>query len=328
MERVPFLFPSHIASCVTRNNGINLHIACSVKSQVVNGQPFRRDGSVRSRGRSGQLSGAARQLGMTPSAVSRVVSRLEERLRVRLLVRSTRSLAPTPEGETYLAEARELVDRLADLEGRLARRDVPRGPLRVSSTVGFGAAVILPLVPDFLRAYPEVELDLTLDDGVIDLWQERTDLAIRSGRLPSSTLKARRIATMRRIVVASPDYLSRRGVPQVPGDLGRHDCLLYNFLPAEWEFVGPEGAIRQPVSGSFRGSDGTVLRHVCLAGHGLMKSGERALAADLAAGTLVEVLADWCSPEPEVIHAVFPGHPHLASRIRAFIDFMAERAGS
>ncbi|WP_169053333.1 LysR family transcriptional regulator [Falsirhodobacter xinxiangensis] len=272
----------------------------------------------------GSFSAAARQLGMTPSAVSRLVSRLEERLRVRLLVRSTRSLTPTPEGEAYLAEARELVDRLADLEGRLARRDVPRGPLRVSSTVGFGAAVILPLVPDFLRAFPEVELDLTLDDGVIDLWQERTDLAIRSGRLLSSTLKARRIATMRRIVVAAPDYLARRGVPETPADLQAHDCLLYNFLPSEWEFAGP---LRQPVRATFRGSDGTVLRHVCLAGLGLMKTGERAVAEDLAAGRLVEVLADCCPPEPEVIHAVFPGHPHLASRIRALIDFVADRAG-
>ncbi|MCZ0962661.1 LysR family transcriptional regulator [Paracoccus benzoatiresistens] len=278
----------------------------------------------------GSFSAAARQLGQTPSAVSRAITRLEERLRVRLLVRSTRSLTPTAEGEAYLAEARTLLDQLEDLESRIGQRArTPRGLLRVSVTVGFGAMVLVPLVPRFLETYPEVELDLTLSDAVVDLWQERTDVALRSGRLKSSALKARRIATMRRVVVASPDYLARRGIPRVPADLEAHACLRYNFMGHEWPFHDPRSGDRilQPVRGPLSASDGTILRQACLAGLGLMWSGDAVVAQDIAAGRLVEVLPDFAEPEPETIHAVFAGHPHLAVRIKAFIDFVHASVG-
>lgn len=275
----------------------------------------------------GSFSAAARELGMTPSAVSRLVARLEDRLRVRLLVRSTRSLRATVEGEAYLAEARELLDRLAEMEARMGDgSQIPRGPLRVNATVGFGALVVLPLVPRFMERFPEVELDLTLSDDVIDLWQGRVDLALRSGTLRASALKAQRVAVMRRVIVASPDYLARRGTPQVPSDLASHECLRYNFRPDGWHFRHPVSGERvvQPVAGRFLASDGTILRQVCLAGEGLMWTGNAVVAADLAAGRLVEVLADWVPPEPEPIHAVFPGHPHLALRIRAFVAFLQD----
>ncbi|WP_420006672.1 LysR family transcriptional regulator [Arenibacterium sp. LLYu02] len=277
----------------------------------------------------GSFSAAGRALGMTPSAVSRVVSRLEDRLQTRLLVRSTRALLPTPEGEAYVAEAREILDRLSEMEARMAQGAAPRGPLRVSATVGFGAQAVLPLVPRFLEMHPGIELDLTLTDGVIDLWQERVDLAIRSGTLRDSSLKARRVARMRRVVVGSPDYLARRGVPRVPADLERHDCLRYNFRSAGWPFRDPatDARVIQPVNGSFSGSDGTILRQVCLAGKGLMWTGDIVVAEDISCGRLVEVLADWQPPELEEIHAVFAGHPHLASRIRAFVDFLSESFG-
>ncbi|MEI4488330.1 LysR family transcriptional regulator [Frigidibacter sp. MR17.14] len=277
----------------------------------------------------GSFSAAGRALGMTPSAVSRVVSRLEDRLQTRLLVRSTRALTPTPEGEAYVAEARGILDRLAEMEARLAQGAAPSGLLRVSATVGFGAQAVLPLVPRFLAAHPGIELDLTLTDGVIDLWQERVDLAIRSGALRDSALKARRVARMRRVVVASPDYLALRGVPRVPGELTTHDCLRYNFRPGDWPFRDPATGARvlQPVRGPFSASDGTILRQVCLAGAGLMWTGDAVVAADLATGRLVEVLADWQPSEPEEIHAVFAGHPHLASRIRTFVDFLVAELG-
>lgn len=278
----------------------------------------------------GSFSAAARQLGLTPSAVSRAVTRLEDRLRVRLLVRSTRSLAPTAEGEAYLAEARVLLDQLEDMESRIGHRArMPRGLLRVSATVGFGAMVVVPLVPTFLEAYPEIELDLTLSDAVVDLWQERTDIALRSGRLKSSALKARRVATMRRVVVASPDYLARRGIPRVPADLSEHACLRYNFMGHDWPFHDPHSGKRilQPVRGPLAASDGTILRQACLAGLGLMWSGNAVIARDMAEGRLVEVLPDFSDPEPETIHAVFAGHPHLATRIKAFVDFLQVSVG-
>lgn len=276
------------------------------------------------------FSAAARELAMTPSAVSRLISRLEDRLRVRLLVRSTRNLTLTPEGEAYLGEARALLDRLAEMEARLTdgAQNTPRGPLRVSSSVGFGASVLLPLVPRFLACYPDIQLDLTLTDEVIDLWQERADLAIRYGGLRNSALMARLIARARRIVVAAPSYLKHHGTPKVPADLLHHHCLCYNFRPDEWTFHDRKTgqSVRQPVHGPFKGSDGTILREVCLAGMGLMSTGEQIVARELADGRLVEVLADWAPLELEQVHAVFPGHPHLATRIRAFIDFLVEHA--
>lgn len=278
----------------------------------------------------GSFSAAARQLGQTPSAVSRAVTRLEDRLRVRLLVRSTRSLTPTAEGEAYLAEARVLLDQLEDMESRIGQRArTPRGLLRVSATVGFGAMVVVPLVPGFLEAYPQVELDLTLSAAVVDLWQERTNIALRSGRLKSSALKARRLATMRRVVVASPDYLARRGIPRVPADLEGHACLRYNFMAPEWPFHDPRTGERilQPVRGPLAASDGTILRQACLAGLGLMWSGDAVIAGDIAEGRLGEVLPDFADPEAETIHAVFAGHPHLATRIRAYVDYLQANIG-
>lgn len=278
----------------------------------------------------GSFSAAARELGMTPSAVSRIVTRLEDRLRVRLLVRSTRHLTTTPEGEAYMAEARDILDRLVQMEARIGEKAIaPSGPLRVSATVGFGALVVLPLVPKFLAAFPGVQLDLTLGDGVIDLWQERTDLAIRSGQLRDSALRARRIAVMRRVIVGSPAYLARKGRPAVPADLIRHDCLRYNFRPGDWAFRDPATGARllQPVSGPFSASDGTILRQVCLAGAGLMWTGDAVVAQDIAEGRLVEVLSDWMPDDPEPIHAVFAGHPHLATRIRAFVEFLIDEIG-
>ncbi len=130
---------------------------------------------------------------------------------------------------------------------------------------------------------------------------------------------------MRRVVVAAPGYLARRGVPQVPSDLREHDALLYNFQPPEWTF---RDALRQPVQGPFAASDGTILRQACLAGLGLMRTGDAVVAADLYEGRLVEVLTDYAPPEVETLHAVYAGHPHLASRIRAFVDFMAAHVSS
>ena len=184
------------------------------------------------------------------------------------------------------------------------------------------------MVPRFLAAHPDIQLDLTLTDDVIDLWQERADLAIRYGGLGNSALMARLIAKTRRIVVAAPSYLERHGTPQTPAELIRHQCLCYNFRPDEWIFYDRASSqtIRQPVRGPFKGSDGTILREVCLAGNGLMSTGEQIMARELADGRLVEVLADWTPLELEQVHAVFPGHPHLATRIRAFIDFLVEHA--
>jgi DNA-binding transcriptional LysR family regulator len=276
------------------------------------------------------FSAAGRKLRLSPSAVSKLVTRIEDRLGARLLVRTTRRLELTPEGELYLGRARKILSDIAETERIVAEgaRVVPRGPLRVNASVGFGERYILPLVPAFLALYPEVELDLTLTDGVIDVVGERTDVAIRSGPLRDSALKARKLLESREVVIASPDYLARHGTPRHPADLAAHNCLRFNFRRSmdDWPFLAGDGqtAVAHEITGNMLVSSGAILRQLCLDGLGLGRIGRFHVEPDIAAGTLVPVLEDFNPGDIEVVHAVFAGHEHLAARIRAFIDFLAE----
>lgn len=279
----------------------------------------------------GSFSAAGRRLGLSPSAISKVVTRIEDRLGTRLVVRSTRALQLTPEGEVYLARAQRILAEIAETERLVASgaEAAPRGKLRVNASVGFGIRFLVPLVPDFLRLYPQVELDLSLADSVIDLMEERTDIAIRSGPMRDSTLRARKILESRRVVVAAPAYLAEHGVPKTPADLDRHNCLTFNFRrdSDEWPFRDPGSstAYTRSVSGNFQANSGATVRQLCLRGLGLARVGQFHVEKDIVAGTLVPVLEAYNPEDIELIHAVFAGHEHLAARIRAFIDFLAER---
>ena len=275
------------------------------------------------------FSAAGRKLRLSPSAVSKLVTRIEDRLGARLLVRTTRRLELTPEGDVYLGRARRILSEIEETERIVAdgAKAVPRGPLRVNASVGFGERYILPLVPAFLALYPEIELDLSLTDGVIDVIGERTDVAIRSGPLRDSSLKARKLLESRKVVIASPAYLERHGTPRHPADLAAHNCLRFNFRRAmdDWPFLGPAGTVEShDVTGNMLVSSGAILRQLCLEGLGLGRIGRFHVEPDIAAGTLVPVLEDFNPDDIEVVHAVFAGHDHLAARIRAFIDFMVD----
>jgi len=279
----------------------------------------------------GSFSAAGRKLGLSPSAVSKIVTRIETRLGTRLIVRSTRALQLTPEGDIYLQRAQRILDEIEETERVIAggATAVPRGKLRVSASVGFGVRYVVPLVPEFLNRFPHVELDLSLTDGVIDLLEERADIAIRSGLLRDSALKARKILESRRVIVAAPDYLERYGLPGTPDDLDRHNCLLFNFRRGvdEWPFRDPgsETAYTKEVFGNFRANNRPTVRRLCLEGLGLARVGQFHVQPDIDAGRLVPVLEPFNLEDIELIHAVFVGHEHLAARIRAFIDFLAER---
>ena len=280
----------------------------------------------------GSFSAAGRRLALSPSAVSKLVTRMEDRLGTRLLVRSTRALQLTPEGEIYLERARRILGEIAETERLVAggAAAIPRGRLRVTASVGFAVRCVVPLVPAFLARHREVELDLSLTDGVIDLIGERTDIAIRIGPLRDSGLKARKLSEGPRVLVASPAYLARHGVPAHPDDLDRHNCMTFNFhrQPSSWPFRDGDGPLySKPVTGNFQGNNGATLRQLCLAGLGLCRLGAFHVRADLAAGRLVAVLEDFNPGEVEQVHAVFAGHAHLAARIRAFVDFLAEHIG-
>ncbi|MDL2406982.1 LysR substrate-binding domain-containing protein [Rhizobium calliandrae] len=279
------------------------------------------------------FSAAGRRLRLSPSAVSKLVTRIEDRLGTRLLVRSTRSMTLTPEGEVYLARARQILADIAETEQIVAGggKLVPRGLLRVNASVGFGERYLLPLVPLFLEAYPEVQLDISLSDGVIGLIEERTDIAIRSGAMDDSSLKARKLLESRRVIVASPDYLKTHGMPETPIDLANHNCLTFNFRRSlnEWPFQDPGSTeiYRLPISGNSSVNSGMIMRRLCLAGCGLCRVGQFHVQPDIEAGLLIPVLEEYNPEDIELIHAVFAGHEHLAARIRAFIDFLAGYVG-
>ncbi|WP_028745914.1 LysR family transcriptional regulator [Rhizobium mesoamericanum] len=279
------------------------------------------------------FSAAGRRLKMSPSAVSKLVTRIEDRLDTRLLVRSTRTMTLTPEGEVYLARARRILAEIAETEQIVAGggRMVPRGLLRVNASVGFGERYLIPLIPDFLALYPEVQLDVSLTDGIIGLIEERTDIAIRSGAMDDSSLKARKLLESRRVIVAAPAYLAAKGIPTFPQDLAHHNCLSFNFRRAlnEWPFRNPGSpdVYRLPVAGDTTVNSGMIMRRLCLAGSGLGRVGQFHVQPDIDSGRLIPVLEEYNPEDMEQIHAVFAGHEHLAARIRAFMDFLKEHLG-
>ena len=275
----------------------------------------------------GGFSAAARALAMTPSAVSKLVARLEARLGLRLFNRSTRQLQLTAEGRVFYDRSVRVLADLADAERGAAANDTPRGRLSVNANVPFGEAALLPLVPAFLARYPEVTLDIVLTDEVIDLIEHRTDVAVRAGPLRSSTLVARKLGATRKAILASPDYLARRGTPRTPADLAQHNCLGFNRTRTlnTWPLLEGGQAVSVTAAGNAQVSDGASLQRLAVAGVGLARLALFHARDDIAAGRLVPVLED-CNPgDLEEIHAVFLGHGGwLPARVRVFLDFLVE----
>lgn len=275
----------------------------------------------------GSLSAAARALGLTPSAVSRIIARAEQRLGSRLLLRTTRAIRFTAEGETYLRGARRILADMAEVEEAIADQGVPRGRLRISAALGHGRQAIVPLVAAFSARYPEIVVDLTLSDEVTDILGGQADVAVRFGHLPDSLLTARRIGDTGQVIVASPDYLQRHGTPQVPEDLLRHNCLRFNFRRAEpnWPFIRKGEALSLKVCGNIECSSGEALAQLARLGAGIARIGEFSVAADLQNGNLIALLDDWNPGDREPIHAVFVGGATMPARVRVFVDFLLEQ---
>jgi DNA-binding transcriptional LysR family regulator len=272
------------------------------------------------------FSAAARSLRMTPSAVSKLVARLEDRLGTRLINRSTRKLQLTPEGLAFYGRCVRVLADIDEAEREAAAGTEPRGRVRVNSNVPFGLHHLLPLVPGFLERHPEVTLDIVLTDQVIDLLEERADVAIRTGPLRASQLVARKLGASRMVVVASPSYLERFGNPRTLDDIGSHNRIGFNFARSieEWPFL-EAGAIRTvPACGDVQVGDGETARRLVLAGVGLARLSRFHIDPDIRDGRLVPVLEDLNPGDVEEIHAVFVGAGlHLPARVRAFIDYLA-----
>lgn len=278
----------------------------------------------------GSLTAAAREYGVTPSAVSKWLAQLEARLGVRLVTRSTRRLGLTEEGETYLAEGRRILAEIEDLERAVAsHRAEPRGLLKVNATLGFGRNFIAPAIATFAEHHPKVEVQLILTDRPMNLEEDAVDVGIRFGVPPDSRLVVRRIADHRRRIVASPAYLKRAGRPVTPHDLVSHDCLLVrqdDVAYRQWHFTRGKRTQSVKVRGPLSTNDGSAALAWALKGHGILMRSEWDTAPFVRAGRLEVLLADYELP-PADIHAVFPQKRNLAAKVRAFVDFLTAHFG-
>ncbi len=276
--------------------------------------------------KNGSLAATARELNLTPPAVSKRLALLEARLGVRLLNRTTRKASLTEEGELYYREAARILSDIEQLEQTIAsRRAVPRGLVRVNATFGFGHRYIAPAISDFVRKFPEVRVQLQLTDKPINLADEGYDVGIRLGRLEDASLIARPIARNRYRLVAAPAYLKRQGAPAHPSQLASHDCLVIreNDAYGVWKFTHKSGTETVRVAGTLASNNGEVVRNWALEGHGIMLRSEWDLAEHLRRGKLVELLPEWRGPDADV-HAVFPQRLHLSAKVRVLVDFLVD----
>jgi DNA-binding transcriptional LysR family regulator len=275
----------------------------------------------------GTLTAAARTLGMTPSAVSKLIGRLEDRLGARLINRTTRKLQLTPEGAAFYESGVRILEEIETAEREAAAGSTPRGRLRVNCNVPFGQHYLMPLLPAFLALHPEIVIDISLTDRVVDLLEERADVAIRAGPLRDSRLVARKLWQSRMVIVASAAYLKRNGTPRSPDDLKRHNCLDFCFtrLVEGWPFRDRDGRdLTFEPRGSALLSDGEAMRLAALSGLGLGRLSRYHVQRDIDAGTLVPVLEEFNPGDEEPLHAIYVGQGgHLPARVRAFLDFLA-----
>jgi DNA-binding transcriptional LysR family regulator len=278
----------------------------------------------------GGFSAAARALGVTPSAVSKTISRLETRLGVRLLNRTTRRLTPTADGESLIARGRQILAELDEAEMQVTRsRGAPRGLLKINTLVAFGLHALPPVLPEFLRRYPEVQIELSITDRLVDLVDEGIDLAVRSGRLPDSTLVARRICDTERMICAAPAYLKRNGAPRRPDDLLGHNCIVIAGAPQlrRWPFDDPKapGGIRAiEVGGNVAANNAENVLQMALLGVGIVRLGDLVTAEHVRAGRLVPILVGQHHVEPLTLHAVYPQSRLRSPKVTAMVDFLIE----
>lgn len=274
----------------------------------------------------GSFSAAADQLHMSKSAVSKSIAGLEDHLGARLLNRTTRKLSLTEAGSLYLEACARIIAEVEEAENSTQRlQSNPRGKLRVNAPMSFGVSHVAPLIVPFMAAFPDIEVDLTLNDRFVDLVDEGFDLAIRIGSLDDSTLIARKLGEDEILLVAAPNYLERRGVPAAPADLSDHDCLVYTYgrTRDEWRFRSENGLAPVRVQGRFRANNGDAVRVAAVGGLGVALLPQFIIRDDLVTGRLVRLLPE-ISAAPLEIHAIYPHNRHQSAKLRTFIDYLRE----
>jgi len=273
------------------------------------------------------FSPAARELGVTPSAVSKLVTRLERKLGIVLLHRTTRRLALTPEGELFFERAQAIVEAIADAEHEVMRfGEGPRGKLRVNVGTAFGTYVLVPALPEFRVRYREIELELSLSDRVVDLVDAGADLGIRVGPLAEANLVARKLGVIRRVICAAPAYLAKRGTPQTPEDLAAHDCLTLKGVSGQREFPFTSGDVA--VNGSIKVDNAQTLYELGLLGLGIIRLGDMIVGPAIREGRLVPLLTATHRTDDVPIYAVYPATRHRPLKTGVMIDFLLERCAA
>ncbi|MES0871085.1 LysR family transcriptional regulator [Pseudovibrio sp. SCP19] len=276
------------------------------------------------------FAAAARELGVSKSAVSKRITLLEEHLGARLLNRSTRNVSLTEAGELYYARAVDALEAAKEAENAVAQmQGKPKGRLKINVPMTFGRLHIAPLIPKFLKLNPEISVDMIMDDRTVDLVDGGFDLAIRGGRLKDSSLIARKIAPCLNVLAASPQYLEEHGTPATPQDLQAHNCLHYAYFSDqhEWTLEGPERQIRVETSGNYQVNNGDALTTAVLGGCGIGRLTTFVAGEYIRSGALTQVLPNYTLPT-QTMYAVYPNRKYLPTKTRVFIDFISEQIGS
>lgn len=274
---------------------------------------------------------AADQLELSRAVVSKYITRLEERLGARLLNRTTRRLSLTEAGAELFEASRGALERIDEAEQAVARlQREPKGRLKVNAPMSFGILHLAPALPEFLKRYPGIHVDLKMDDRIVDFVEEGFDVGIRIAALQDSSLIAKKLAPCRQVLCASAAYLDEFGEPQTPDDLVTHNCILYHYASSAniWRFIAPSGReIRVAVTGNLRANNGIAECEAAIQGVGLLYSPTFYVGEYLRTGRLKRLLADYALPELG-IHAVYPQRSYVAPKVRAFIDFLSKRFGA
>jgi DNA-binding transcriptional LysR family regulator len=278
---------------------------------------------------SGSFSEAARRLGVTRSAISKAITQLEQDLGARLLDRTTRRVVPTEAGLAYYERCLAILAQIAETEAQISQlHDEPKGVLKVNGPMSFGTLYLGRAVADFMERYGDLKVELTLTDRMVDPLEEGVDVTVRIGAMVDSSLIARKISSARIVLVASPDYINRHGAPETPQDLVSHHCLHYGHSTTvpRWNLTEKGQPVTVPITACLSSNNGDTLRDAAVKGIGIARLPSFIISADLAAGRLVALLADY--PPPEVtIHALYAPNRFLAAKTRLFIDFLVERFG-
>lgn len=278
---------------------------------------------------SGSFAEAARRLGVTRSAISKAITQLEQELGVRLLDRTTRRVTPTEAGLAYYERCLAILAQISETEAQVSRlHDEPKGVMKVNGPMSFGTLYLGSAIADFMDRYRDLKVELTLSDRMIDPLEEGVDVTVRIGAMVDSSLIARRISTARVLLVASPEYLARNGMPKTPADLVGHKCLHYGHSTTvpRWQLTDNGTSITVPVAACLSSNNGDTLRDAALKGIGIARQPSFIVGSDIAAGRLVVVLPDF-PPQDVTIHALYAPNRFLAAKSRVFIDFLVERFG-